>query len=65
VGHFETCAPPQRQPLFNHLVGAAKECDRHREAERLGGLEVDDQLDLCDLLDRKVGGLFAAQKAPT
>ena len=30
--------------LLDHLVGAGKERWRHREAERLGGLEVDYQL---------------------
>jgi hypothetical protein len=33
--------------LFNHLVGAAEERDRERKAERLRGLEIDDQLDPC------------------
>jgi hypothetical protein len=29
---------------------------RHFEAERLGGLEIDDELEFCGLLDRKMGG---------
>jgi hypothetical protein len=32
--------------LFDHLVGAAEQRDRHGDAERLGGLEIDNQLDL-------------------
>ena len=32
--------------LFNHLVGAAEQIDREGDAERLGGLEIDDELDL-------------------
>jgi hypothetical protein len=36
---------------FNHLVNADTQRERHREAERLGGLEIEDQLDLCCLLD--------------
>jgi hypothetical protein len=41
-----TIAPQRFDPvctgaLFNHLVGAAKQCDRECEAERLCGLEVD------------------------
>jgi hypothetical protein len=38
--------------LFDHLVGAGKECLRHGDAERLSGLEVDYKLELCDLLHR-------------
>jgi hypothetical protein len=34
-----------------------------REANRLGGLEVDDQLIFCRRLDRQVAGLFAAKDA--
>src|SRR6266487_1814096 len=41
-------------PLFDHLVGAAEQRQRHCDAERLGGLEVEDQLHLCSLLDRQI-----------
>jgi len=36
----------ERSPLFDHLVGKLLEMQRHVEAEYLGGLEVDDQLEL-------------------
>ena len=36
---------------FDHLVGARDEPRRHGEAERLGRLEVDHQLELGRLLD--------------
>jgi hypothetical protein len=36
---------------------------RNGEAERLGGLEVDDELDFRGLLDRKVCGLVAIENA--
>jgi hypothetical protein len=38
----ETCA----FGLFDHLVGAAEKRQRHGKPERLGSLEIDDQLDL-------------------
>jgi hypothetical protein len=34
------------QPLFDHLVGAGEERGRNFEAERVGGLHVDHQLEL-------------------
>jgi len=33
--------------LFDHLVSASKQWFGDREAQRFGGLEVDDQFDLC------------------
>ena len=37
--------------LFNHLVGAAEDWNRHANTERLGSLQVDIQLDLGGLLN--------------
>jgi hypothetical protein len=34
-----------KQHPFNHLIGEGEERQRHREAERLRGLEIDDQID--------------------
>src|SRR5262245_58898947 len=48
---------------FDHLVGANKQSSRHSEAERLRGLEVDDQLDFGGLLDRQVRGFLALENA--
>ena len=38
--------------LLNHLVGATEQRHREGEIERLGRLEVDNELDLCKKLDR-------------
>ena len=48
---------------LDHLVGAAGERQRHGDAERLGGLEVDEELDLRGLLDRQVGELVAFENS--
>jgi hypothetical protein len=45
--------------LLDDLVRPQQERLRDRQAERLGGLEVDDQLELRGLLDGEVGGLCA------
>src|SRR5262249_10554238 len=53
--HYRTYAPQQndvlRLALFDHLVGTDHERQRHVNAERLGGFEVDDQLEPGGLLD--------------
>src|SRR6516164_3019084 len=49
--------------LFDQFVGAGEQLARHREAERLGGLEINRQFKLDRLLDRQVSGLRAHQDA--
>src|SRR5258706_6145222 len=49
--------------LFDHLVGASEQGERHGDAERLRRLQVDNQLDLGRLLHRQIGRLFAFQDA--
>ena len=50
--------------LFDHLVGATLQRLRHGNAERLGGLEIDDQFDFRGLHDREIGRLLALKNFP-
>src|SRR5215468_10453978 len=43
--------------LPNHLIRSCQHIGRNREADLLGGLQIDHQLKLHRLLDRKIGGL--------
>jgi hypothetical protein len=47
--------------LFDHLIGGVQQAVRYVEAERLGGLEVDDKLVLGRRLHRQVGGFLALE----
>jgi hypothetical protein len=46
--------------LFDHFVGADEQRRGHVDAEQLGHLQVDDELELGGLLDRQVGRIVAA-----
>jgi hypothetical protein len=53
--------PASSAALLDHLVGTAKQREREGDAERLGRLQVDDELDFGWLLDRQVGRLVALE----
>src|SRR5215831_12822056 len=64
--HYCTSLPPNMamrrvSGLFDHLVGADESGRRHGEAERPGGLQVNDQLQLRGLFDRQVTRLCPFQ----
>src|SRR5215475_4386961 len=48
-------------PLFDHLIGPCEERRWNRQAECLGGLQVDDQLELGGLLHRQIGRFGALE----
>ena len=50
-----------KRSLFNQLVGAGEKRVRHLEAQRFGGREIDDELELGWLLDREIAGLRTTQ----
>ena len=57
------CSPGAQRPTspksLDHLIRPLQQRRRHRQPERLGSLEVDDQLELGRLLDGQVAGLGA------
>jgi hypothetical protein len=50
---------------LNHRIGLCDEERRHCEAKRLGGLKIDNQLELGGLLDRQVGRFGALEDLKT
>ena len=48
---------------FDHLVGGSLQRQRHGDAKRLRGLEIDDELEFGRLLHRKVAGFFTFEDA--
>jgi hypothetical protein len=54
----------RRRPLLDHLVGGGQQRLRDGKAERLGGLEIDDEINFRNLLDRQIGRFFAFENAP-
>src|SRR5215831_12941305 len=58
VWHSDAARGPST-PSFDHLVGASEQRGRNIEAERLDGLEIEDELELGPLDDRQVCWPFA------
>src|SRR5262249_50010902 len=46
---------------FDDLVGEGEQRRRHFEAESLGRLEIDEQIEPCGLHDRQVSGLITLE----
>src|SRR5262245_42175334 len=59
-GSFIT-VPPFGASSLNDLVGAGEQRRWHGEAERFGSDQVDNQIELGRLFNRKVGGFCSAQ----
>src|SRR5262245_7633801 len=51
--------------LFDHVVGALPQEQRHVEAERLGGFQIDHQLELVRSLDGELARFCALEDAVT
>src|SRR5262245_25698769 len=60
VWHSDAARGPST-PSFNHPVGGHLHDRRHRQAERLGGLEIDHEFESCSLIDRQLSGLLALE----
>jgi hypothetical protein len=57
------CANRRHRGLFDHLIGATDQWQRHCDTQVFGGLEVDDQFDFRGLLDWHFGRLLPMEDA--
>jgi hypothetical protein len=63
VHPITTISRGSKMTLFDHLVGATGHMRRDGDAERFGGLEIDDQLHFCCTLNRQIGRFFAIENS--
>src|SRR5215472_16416315 len=63
TGKSPPCHGARGKRLFDHLVGTGEDRWRDDQAECLRGLEIDDELKGCRLLDRQIGRFGALQNS--
>lgn len=61
MGQKATFCAAAKLALFDHLVGCREQGLRYGEPERVGSRQIDDEIKLGRLLDRKVARFRAAQ----
>jgi hypothetical protein len=59
----DPCGAANGTGLFDHLVGAQQERLGDRKPKRLGGCQVDNEIELGRSFDSEFAGLLAAQDA--
>jgi hypothetical protein len=64
-GASMSSSPPERRcGSFDYLIGTGENRRRDRQPERLGGIEIDHQLEGGRLLHRQIGRLCAFEDSP-
>src|SRR5947207_13131160 len=61
--HNRTYTLQTNLQLFDHLIGAGEERRGNVDADRLGGFQIDHEIELGCLLDRQLAGLIVSEDA--